>query len=69
MSEISDEKPDENDANLPKTRKKKGQVLYQIEDVLDHKIEREAARKAVLYLEVKWLGYEETTWEKFTQFA
>ena len=27
------------------------------------------ARKYIIQLEVKWKGYEETTWQDFTDFA
>ena len=42
--------------------------FYEIESVISHRVFLKA-RKYIIQLEVKWKGYEETTWEDFTDFA
>jgi hypothetical protein len=43
-------------------------ILVAIENVISHRVHLKA-RKYIIQLEVKWKGYEETTWQDFTDFA
>ena len=55
-----------------KTGKQKGKVepdYYEVEAILEHKIQRAKGGKRDLEVHVKWKGYEETTWESFISFA
>ena len=42
--------------------------FYEIENVISHRVHLKA-RKYIIQLEVKWKGYEEKTWQDFTDFA
>lgn len=42
--------------------------FYEVERVTAHRVALKGKRN-VLELEVKWKGYEETTWESFAEFA
>jgi hypothetical protein len=53
----------------PVSHRKNGEEYYEIEGVVDHRVEKESARKNKLMLKVKWQGYQETTWESFKTFA
>ena len=68
-SAISEEKPAESSKTVHKKKYKNGEELYEIEAVLDHKIERTSAKKQIVLIKVKWSGYNETTWENFKFFA
>lgn len=42
--------------------------FFEIEKVVDHKFVN-SGKKREIKLQIKWKGYEDTTWEKFTRFA
>ena len=43
--------------------------FYEIEEIINHKVENINRIKKQVMLEIKWKGYEEKTWEKFVGFA
>ena len=42
--------------------------FYSIEGIVGHRYDK-LRSKYVLELEIKWVGYEETTWERFDEFV
>lgn len=47
---------------------KDGVELYEVERVIDHRYKK-GLKTNKIELEIKWVGYEETTWENFKEFA
>ena len=56
-----------NGREKPKKEKEK-ENFYSIEGIVGHRYEK-VRSKYILELEIKWDGYEETTWELFDEFV
>ena len=59
LKEISESEEEEED--------KKG--YFEVEKVVDYRVERVASRKREIQLLIKWRGYKKPTWEKMVTFA